>query len=54
LADRGGKGSAQLERPVHLKVRKSLVVSVVDDLQDTMSLLRGSDLEVDLQFTNFR
>jgi uncharacterized protein YajQ (UPF0234 family) len=25
-----------------------------DDLQDTMSLLRGSDLEVDLQFTNFR
>ncbi|MDH4397614.1 MAG: YajQ family cyclic di-GMP-binding protein, partial [Actinomycetota bacterium] len=23
-----------------------------DDLQDTMSLLRGSDLEVDLQFTN--
>lgn len=25
-----------------------------DDLQDTMALLRGSDLEVDLQFTNFR
>ena len=25
-----------------------------DDLQDTMSLLRGSDLEVDLQFTNYR
>ena len=25
-----------------------------DDLQDTMSLLRGSDLEVDVQFTNFR
>lgn len=25
-----------------------------DDLQETMSLLRGSDLEVDLQFTNFR
>jgi uncharacterized protein YajQ (UPF0234 family) len=25
-----------------------------DDLQDTMSLLRGSALEVDLQFTNFR
>jgi uncharacterized protein YajQ (UPF0234 family) len=25
-----------------------------DDLQETMALLRGSDLEVDLQFTNFR
>jgi uncharacterized protein YajQ (UPF0234 family) len=25
-----------------------------DDLQDTMALLRGSGLEVDLQFTNFR
>lgn len=25
-----------------------------DDLQDTMALLRGADLEVDLQFTNFR
>jgi uncharacterized protein YajQ (UPF0234 family) len=25
-----------------------------DDLQDTMSLLRGADLEVDVQFTNFR
>jgi uncharacterized protein YajQ (UPF0234 family) len=25
-----------------------------DDLQDTMALLRVSDLEVDLQFTNFR
>jgi len=25
-----------------------------DDLQDTMALLRGSDLEVDVQFTNFR
>jgi uncharacterized protein YajQ (UPF0234 family) len=25
-----------------------------DDLQDTMGLLRGSDLEVDVQFTNFR
>jgi uncharacterized protein YajQ (UPF0234 family) len=25
-----------------------------DELQDTMALLRGSDLEVDLQFTNFR
>jgi uncharacterized protein YajQ (UPF0234 family) len=25
-----------------------------DDLQDTMALLRGADLEVDVQFTNFR
>jgi len=25
-----------------------------DDLQDTMALLKGKDLEVDLQFTNFR
>lgn len=25
-----------------------------DDLQDTMTLLRGADLEVDVQFTNFR
>jgi len=25
-----------------------------DDLQDTMALLRSSDLEVDVQFTNFR
>ena len=25
-----------------------------DDLQETMALLRGADLEVDLQFTNFR
>jgi len=25
-----------------------------DDLQETMALLRSSDLEVDLQFTNFR
>ncbi len=25
-----------------------------DDLQETMALLRGADLEVDVQFTNFR
>jgi uncharacterized protein YajQ (UPF0234 family) len=25
-----------------------------DDLQDSMALLRGADLEVDVQFTNFR
>ena len=25
-----------------------------DDLQETMALLKGKDLEVDLQFTNFR
>ncbi|MCU1545451.1 MAG: YajQ family cyclic di-GMP-binding protein, partial [Homoserinimonas sp.] len=25
-----------------------------DDLQATMALLKGSDLEVDLQFVNFR
>jgi uncharacterized protein YajQ (UPF0234 family) len=25
-----------------------------DDLQDTIALLKGADLDVDLQFTNFR
>ena len=50
VRDEGPKGVKALIQGDELRVTSKSR----DDLQDTMALLKGSDVEADLQFTNYR
>ncbi len=50
VRDEGPKGVKALIQGDELRITSKSR----DDLQDTMSLLKGSDVEADLQFTNYR
>jgi len=50
VRDEGPKGVKALIQGDELRITSKSR----DDLQDTMALLRGADVEADLQFTNYR